>query len=229
MKGARWTKWAGAGLLVAALGSLAPAFGEGQAGAASRPLAEAKVAPGAYFPDYLLTAARGCDGDFGDQPVLSDFTSQWYSSQLKAAGERALVDVAAAAPGKIHVRFTWLRSFHRPVFVRIDEQPDGTARIEARLLSGAGGYEPGKIAKRVSRDLAASEWTAFKAELDRSDLPSEPPGNCDLGLDGAQWVLETVTDGRYAFFERWSPDDGAVRKVGLAMLKLTGFDLEPIY
>jgi hypothetical protein len=218
-----------AGLLLVAACSIASASGEEPYGAATRPLAEATVAPGALFPDYLLTTKRGCDAQLGEQSILSDFTSKWYSSHLKAAGEKSLIDSAATSPQKVHLRFTWLRSFHRPVVVRINEQANGTAVIEAKMLSGAGGYEPGKIAKRVHRDLTASEWSALKAQIGRSELSHETPGNCDLGLDGAQWVLETVTDGRYAFFERWSPDDGSVRDVGVAMLRLTGFPLEPIY
>jgi hypothetical protein len=224
-----WRVCAKAGLLLAAACSWAPTFGEEPAGAASRPLSEATVAPNAYFPTYLLTADRGCDAEFGSQPILSDFTNDWYSSQLKAAGERSLIDDAASAPQKIHLRFTWLRSFDRPIVVRIAEQANGQATIDAKMLSGDGGYEPGKVTEHVSRVLTSSEWAAFKARLKRSNLQAEAAGNCDLGLDGAQWVLEVVTDGRYTFFERWSPDEGAVRDVALAMLNLTGFRLNPIY
>ncbi|MFO6447805.1 hypothetical protein ACLBKU_11720 [Erythrobacter sp. NE805] len=223
-------RWMQAGLLLAAACAFVPASGEQPTGgAAIRPLADTKVAPDGFFPTYLWTTDRGCTGQIGNGPLLDDFTNRWYSSHLKAAGEQSLINAARAAPQNVHLRFTWLRSFHRPIVVRIDEQPDGTATIEAKMLSGAGGYDPGKIAKRVSRDLTPSEWSAIKDRLGRGELQSEPAGHCDLGMDGAQWIVELVEDGRYAFFERWSPDGGAVRDTGLAMLALTGFELQPIY
>ncbi len=113
--------------------------------------------------------------------------------------------------------------------VRIDEQTNGGAVIEAKRLSGAGGYEPGEIAERLTRDLTEREFRKFKAAIERSGLAKEPAANCGAGLDGAQWILEVVADSEYSFFERWTPEDGAVRDVALTMLTLTGWDLEPLY
>ncbi len=113
--------------------------------------------------------------------------------------------------------------------VRIDEQANGGAVIEAKRLSGAGGYEPGEIAELMNRELTRMEFREFKAVFGRSRLAEEPTANCDMGADGAQWILEVVADGKYAFYERWTPEDEAVRDVALRMLTLTGWDLEPLY
>lgn len=161
--------------------------------------------------------------------MLKEFSSDWYTSHLKAAGERSLPELAANAPQRLHVRFLWLRSFDHPVVVRIDEQANGGAVIEAKRLSGAGGYEPGEIEERLSRELIPTEFRELKAVLERSRLAKEPAANCDAGADGAQWILEVVAGGNYSFFERWTPEDGPVRDVALKMLTLTGWDLEPLY
>lgn len=194
------------------------------------PLTEATVTDGEFFPSYLGKTDKGCSYPASDNPpILDEFRSDWYSSNLKAAAEKPLTTLAAGAPEKINVRFIWLRSFDKPIIVRIQEQTDGRATIEAKRLSVDADYEPGEVEERVVRDLSQAEFGAFRSLLEASGLSKEEAANCDLGLDGARWIVEVIDDGNYAFFDRWSPDNGAVRDVGLAMLQLTGFDLEPIY
>jgi hypothetical protein len=194
------------------------------------PLADATVADGEYFPSYLGTTDKGCSyRAIANPPILRKSASDWYSSQLRAAGERPLTELAAGARQQLNVRFVWLRSFDKPMIVRIQEQPDGRARIEAKRLSGAGGYEPGEVEEHLVRDLAPADFAAFAAMVKDGALATEAASNCDAGIDGARWVLEVIDGGKYSFFERWTPEQGGVRDVGLAMLRLTGFDLEPIY
>tara|TARA_B100000678_G_scaffold155273_1_gene129744 strand:+ start:731 stop:1420 length:690 start_codon:yes stop_codon:yes gene_type:complete len=207
-------------------------FDFGSRGATVEPvaLADASVAPGKIFPAFLETTPRGCGFPAIKNPsLLDENSSNWYTSHLKAADERPLPQLAAAGPEQLHVRFLWLRSFDHPMVVRIDEQANGGAVIEAKRLSGAGGYEPGEIAELMNRELTRMEFREFKAVFGRSRLAEEPTANCDMGADGAQWILEVVADGKYAFYERWTPEDEAVRDVALRMLTLTGWDLEPLY
>ena len=194
------------------------------------PLAQATTEPGQLFPVYLATTARGCRYTTEiDPPILDDFVKDWYSTHLMAADERPLTELAAAAPQQLHIRLIWLRAFDAPIIVRIHESQNGRARIEGIRLSGAGGYEPGEIAERVSRDLSTPEYQSIRTLMTSGKLISEPAANCDFGHDGAQWILELVADSQYSFYERWSPDDGPVRELALQMLALTGFDLDPIY
>jgi len=194
------------------------------------PLADATVADGEFFPSNLGTTGKGCSyRAIANPPILRKSDSDWYSSQLKAAGERRPTELAAEAPQRINVRFVWLRSFDKPIIVRIQGQADGRTTIEAKRLSGAGGYEAGEVEEHLLRDITPVEFEAFAAMLEESALSTEPASNCDAGMDGAQWILEVIDGGEYSFFNRWTPEKGAVREVGLAMLRLTGFELEPIY
>lgn len=194
------------------------------------PLGEASVEPGQYFPSYLSTMKEVCG--FPDTPastVLNDLKTEWYSSTLAQAGERPLAELAAAEPERFHIRLLWLRTFHHPMIVRIEAEASGKAVLEAKLLSGQGGFEVGEVARSLRRELSPAEIRAIRNTLERFSLAAEPAGTCELGTDGAQWIVELADGGRYAFYDRWTPEKGAVREVGLAMLRLTGFDLEPIY
>jgi hypothetical protein len=51
------------------------------------------------------------------------------------------------------------------------------------------------------------------------------------GTDGSQWIIEGVENGRYRVDDRWSPDAGPIRELGLGMIDLAGLRIpkEEIY
>ena len=54
----------------------------------------------------------------------------------------------------------------------------------------------------------------------------------EVHLDGAQWILEGVRNGKYHVVDRWSPEKGdPVRGIGILALKLGRFKIhsEEIY
>jgi hypothetical protein len=125
-------------------------------------------------------------------------------------------------------RFLWLRSFHRSVAVRI-EKTGTSITLVAKELSGAGGYEPGAIARTDTREFAASEWNELRRLVDRADFWKMPTSTRDLGLDGAEWVLEGRASGVYHVVERWRPERGEYREIGLFLLRLARVNTEPLY
>jgi hypothetical protein len=183
-----------------------------------------------YFDPELQTRGFSC----GDSPVvfaaLATFEVEWFGAHLAAANEPSLY-LASRAPDPAggSYRFTWLRSFHAPVIVRIDEAPDGALRMTAKRLSGKGGYAPGRIAARVERNLEADEAASLRRLLAQGDLAREPPVGCEVGIDGAQWIVETSVGGSYRFVNRWGGAAPAVRDFGLLLLGFTGWDNEPLY
>ena len=130
----------------------------------------------------------------------------WYGAHLSALGERIFCQ--KSEPGPAVYRLTWLPSFDHSIVVRIEQRAKGY-RLEAKAESGAGGYEPGHLARDTVRSLSAAERDAFEHLLQESNfwhLPTVPPPNGRMGLDGAQWVLEGIADGRYHVVDRWSPE-----------------------
>jgi hypothetical protein len=80
------------------------------------------------------------------------------------------------------------------------------AELRVIRLSGAGGYDPGKIELERTRNVDETQWKHFLTLLEKASFwasPVEESGRC--GLDGSQWVLEGRADARYHVLDRWSP------------------------
>lgn len=195
-----------------------------------------------YFPSSLFETIEPCpyvSGRSGD-PVMDSFQSRWYSSHLRAAGEPRLGGKAPIheVSGVGVLRFTWLRSFHVPVMVRVEATADGGLWLTATELTGAGGYEPGRIARRVERPLSAEETAQLAAMITQTDVLELPPSDdCPVidentivvGADGARWIIEANGSTGYHYVNRWSPEHGAVRDLGLHLVALTGWSYDRIY
>ena len=200
------------------------------AAALALPQASASAAPTEYeFPPKLFEATVPCPG-WGDRkvPVLNDLEVRWYSRHWRAAAEPALYP-AATQPGEATYRFTWLRSFDHPIIVRIEAAADGKMEIAATELSGAGGYAPGRVMRRLHRRLTDRERSRVLALVSQPELFAGPGSECDTGMDGAEWIVEARDDQAYRFVKAWSPDAGSVHDLGLALLRLTRWELDPIY
>jgi hypothetical protein len=164
-----------------------------------------------YFPKEVLDPSRTkIDG------VLRD----WYSKYLAAMLEPSL-SCGERMDGFAY-RFLWLRSFHHPICVRI-EKNGASVTLNAVELDDTGGHAPGKIVKRVQRALSPAEQEKFTTRLNRIGFWELRTDQKRLGLDGAQWILEGVENGRYHVVDRWSPGPGAYSDVCRILLEFAGF------
>src|SRR4030095_15217596 len=85
-----------------------------------------------YFPPPAEQPHIVCDYGRGSksQPIIGEFENRWFSQQLTAAEEPSLY-LATQRSGRDRpyvLRFTWLRSFHAPVFIRIEAAGDNKYR-----------------------------------------------------------------------------------------------------
>jgi len=120
-------------------------------------------------------------------------------------------------------RFVWLRTFHRSIAVRISRSGGG-ARLLMIELTGSGGYDPGAVARRVESTLSDGDWQALMAGLGQIrfwEMPTQLT-SLELGLDGAQWIIEGRRGSEYHVVDRWSPREGPYREAALSFLKLAG-------
>jgi hypothetical protein len=187
-----------------------------------------------YFPPAFAKPTVTCS--FGGRratsiAVVSDIEHDWYSAQLTAAHEPSLYLESKRLRGGLGntLRFTWLRTFHPPVIVRLEGLGSKSPRLIAKQLSGAGGYAPGTVSKTLERPLSREEARSVEKALGRSDALNIATRLCDMSLDGAQWIIEEVDANGYHFVDRFSPVSGGVRDLGLTLLKLTGWEFKPIY
>lgn len=189
----------------------------------------ADAIPG-YFPASLSQTNYTCrDRDIGTRPILEEWEMGRYSAHLSAAGEPSLLEVVNQEASRLNVyRFTWLRSFEKPVVIRIEQAKGGALLMTASRLSGMGGYVPGSIETRIVRSLSQNEANQFRRALSAANGLRLKAVSCRWGYDGAQWILEGVDRGRYRYVERWTPDRGTVRALGLVMLSFTGWEIDPV-
>ena len=186
----------------------------------------ASLTPRAFFGDEAFDRSRECIGApflTRPQPLLTEFQGTWYLKHFRAAGEPPLDGRAAGATW----RFTWLRSFHAPVVVRIEQTAPGKMRLIAKRLSGHGGYDPGEVAETLERWLTPAEEGKVRAAVSPAQAVDER--DCSLTMDGARWIFESTADGRRRMVHATTPDDGPLRDVGTVFLDLTGWTLEPRY
>ena len=182
-----------------------------------------------YFPHSLTTTMKICSS--GTVPVLSEFEVSWYSKFLNAAGEPSLYreSLDRTKHATKTYRFTWLRSFHAPIIIRVDETASGEMHLIAKRLSRRGGYEPGYIDAVVRRSLSSSERDKLRRLLVADNVVGLASTDCTIGSDGAEWILEARTGEAYNFVSQFMPQDGPIREVGLFLLGLTGWKITNVY
>ena len=173
----------------------------------------------------LLVACASTTKDyFPEWTELSSFQRQWFSEHLHAAKEQPI-----SLPVETEIyRFTWLRSFHAPIIVRVD--CNDKCILKARQLSGAGGYSPGHIQMKQDRILTSEEASKLKAIAKRIDNWAYAPDKETIGLDGARWIFEMASGNNYQAWNLWSPTGEKAAEIHVEMclylLNLTNFSIE---
>jgi len=160
----------------------------------------------------------------------SHFKERWYSDQLRALGEPSLWRLSKTETTETY-RFLWLRSFHHPISVRLDVHQDDTGTLTAKATDGQGGYKPGRLVMNKTRALTREQtkwaldrinevsfWGLPSNEKTKSRVGPDGKETVEIGLDGAQWIMEGVKDGKYQVTDRWSPQNGPVHTLGIMML-----------
>ena len=170
--------------------------------------AKADIDTKLYFPQGALNPSS---------TTSDDFDNLWYSEYLRVMAEPVLAPSRATRA----YRFTWLRTFHHPIAIRV-VAANGQFKLFATELDGAGGYSPGDVLRRKSTSLSAAQFEEIEALILRNDFWNLPPHDDRIGMDGSQWIVEAATD-KYHVVARWTPKEGALREIGERFLSLAGW------
>lgn len=152
------------------------------------------------------------------------FVNVWYSQHLFAMREPVIF--ADKSSSEIY-RFTWLRTFHHPVAIRIEKQGE-TYMLYWKLNDGHGGYKPGKLAVNAHKSINKAKWNLFKGKLKGIDFWNMKTNEKMFGNDGSQWILEGKEGKLYHVVDRWTPNNKRAYYqccdflIGLTNLEFTG-------
>lgn len=113
-------------------------------------------------------------------------------------------------------RFTWLRSFHNPITIRIEKQ-DGKYMLYWKYFVDLRDDPNWKLydarfdtikQKMIvkQQEIDENRWIEFKNLLHQIDFWNMETNKRIMGFDGADWILEGKTNSQYHVVDRWSPD-----------------------
>lgn len=102
-----------------------------------------------YFPERAFHKEKDPD----------DFVSKWYTGQLTVLDEPSIW--LQKDSGKTIYRFTWLRTFHEPISIRVEIGKDFKSRLFVKECNGKGGYAPGILIVNEKRELSTEETKEF--------------------------------------------------------------------
>ena len=121
-------------------------------------------------------------------------------------------------------RFTWLRTFHHPVAVRLEKQ-NNSIRLFTKVCNGAGGYEPGQLIFDTTLNVTDDQYKSLTQKIVNINFWNLKTEKRDEdGNDGSEWVIEAVKDNKYHMVTRWTPSEGRqgnFRSVGEFLVSLS--------
>ncbi|MDB4924074.1 hypothetical protein [Mucilaginibacter sp.] len=131
---------------------------------------------------------------------ITSFENLWYSLKLEAMNEPVIYKHKS---GVNSYRFTWLRSFHHPIAIRINKN-NNVYSIYWKM-SDNGKYE--KLVTDKHKIISKATWDLFESKLKQLDYwKMGTNSNERSGMDGAQWILEGKKANTYHLIVRWSPE-----------------------
>jgi hypothetical protein len=146
-----------------------------------------------YFPSsYFTTLTENWECDFSTN-YLSEIesgitTAQNLKVQLVGLQENCLYINKTEQNTTIY-RFTWLRSFHHPIAIRI-KKTNNEVMLFWKVGKGASGYEPEGLKESGMKRLSLDEWANFERLINESNFDSLPNEKYTPKTDGATWTLE---------------------------------------
>lgn len=163
-----------------------------------------------YFPRGLLSR----------HPELDASMRSAYAKYLAQMNEPVLFN---SHDGKESYRFTWLRSFHPKIVVRVWSD-NGVRMLTVKELNESEN-RVARMSVDQTRRLAEDEWAEFARLLDRACVWTLPPGPDVIANDGAWWVFEATSPGHYQAVTRQSPEN-SYRELCMYLLKLSALPLD---
>lgn len=161
-----------------------------------------------YFPSYYfanLEEKWECNftTDYLFELKSGKRTADWLEIQLKDLDESCLFTKVVPQNSTIY-RFTWLRSFHHPIAIRLEKNEDEIV-LFWKVGKGAGGYEPQGLKTSRKEKISLKQWEEFEKLLGESNFDNLPNEEYIPMSDGAGWTMERKTRNSFKAHKTNSP------------------------
>ena len=181
-----------------------------------------------FFPSWYfanLSENWQCDTtvDYLFEIESGKRTAEWLKIQLIDLNENCLFD-RELEENKTIYRFTWLRSFHNPIAIRI-ENVNNETMLYWKVGKGAGGYEPKGLKKSGKKKLNANIWVAFLELVEKSNFDNLANEKYILMNDGATWTLEKKMPNQFKAHNTNFPSK-EISEVCIFLLNLTNIKVK---
>ncbi|MCX8523251.1 hypothetical protein OF897_04850 [Chryseobacterium formosus] len=140
----------------------------------------------------------------GPNDSLSLFVNKWYSKHLNSLKEVSLFDKKNENL-KI-IRYTNLGTWSNPFVYKMELQNDQTILTYSQS-DGLGGYQTGKIIKEYTEKMSVEKWNNLFSKANDINFWNMETHGSNIILDGEEWILEILIDGKYHLVTRNSPEN----------------------
>lgn len=180
-----------------------------------------------YFPSsYFANLTNNWECDFSTNYLYAlesgKRMAQRVEIQLKDLQENCLYNYETNH-NKIVYRFTWLRSFHHPIVIRI-EKNEKAIILYWKVGKGMGGHETEGLKKSGKKKLSLKEWSEFEKLVNLADFDILPNENYFPKTDGATWILERKKSNIFKAHHSNSPSE-EIKEACLYLISLTKIKL----
>jgi hypothetical protein len=182
-----------------------------------------------YFPSWYFANLKNdweCNYtiDYLFNIASSKSTGKWLQLQLSDLDEHCLYKLELGT-NEIIYRFTWLRSFHNPISIRVEKRNDNIM-LYWKIGEGAGAYQPQGIKKSEKKEIPIKAWNKFVNLINKAKFESLPnESNTFLVTDGARWTMERKTSTNFKVHNNKIPND-KFQAACLYLLKLTDIEVK---
>lgn len=140
----------------------------------------------------------------GPNDSLSLFVNKWYSKHLNSFKEQPIYNRKNEQINII--RFTNLGTWSHPFTYRIEQQNGKFIKIY-KQTDGLGGYQTGEITKNSEKQINEKKWNEIILKANEIDFWNIKTHDPNFILDGEEWILEMLINGKYHLVYRNSPEN----------------------
>ena len=158
------------------------------------------VADDSYFPIKTKAGGEG----------VTEFQSKWYGQSLERMNEPRLAEFAKDVNADVY-RITILPTWGNSIAVRVQRHGESYS-LSARRLDGQAGYDSGKLVESKDTALSADDSKMLTVLIQNLNFFQMSTEDGVRGLDGDEWIIEGVSQGKYHVAVRWCAPSDKPRK-----------------